>query len=111
MRLGCIIIPFLLSLAVEANGIMQADPRNPVCLMKTSMGDVYIELFANEAPKTVRNFIELAEGRKAFTDFKTDQKMKRPFYDGLIFHRVIEDPTSGLNFTPMHIWISFPLLL
>jgi len=67
------------------------DPSHPVAILKTSHGDIYIELFEKEAPKTVANFVELAEGRKEFTDPKTGKKAKRPFYDGLVFHRVIKD--------------------
>ena len=63
---------------------------NPVVIMKTSMGDIEIELFANEAPKTVENFVGLAEGTKEFTDIRTKEKVKRPFYDGIAFHRVID---------------------
>jgi peptidyl-prolyl cis-trans isomerase A (cyclophilin A) len=60
-------------------------------VIKTSVGDIRVELFAAEAPKTVRNFLELAEGRRQFTDTATGRKVKRPFYDGLIFHRVIKE--------------------
>ena len=66
-------------------------PENPIYIIKTSMGDIQIELFADKAPDTVNNFIGLAEGTKEFTDPKTGKKVKRPFYDGLIFHRVIKD--------------------
>ena len=48
-----------------------------------------MRLFEKEAPKTVANFVGLAEGSKEFTDARTRQKVKRPFYDGLNFHRVI----------------------
>ncbi|MEW6673112.1 MAG: peptidylprolyl isomerase [Thermodesulfobacteriota bacterium] len=65
--------------------------KNPVCVLKTSSGDIRIELFAGEAPETVKNFIELAEGRKAYTDPNTRTKVKKHFYDNLIFHRVIKD--------------------
>lgn len=66
-------------------------PRaNPVLVMKTSMGEIHLELFATEAPETVKNFIGLAHGTKEFTDAKTREKTKRPFFDGLIFHRVIK---------------------
>ena len=58
---------------------------------ETSEGKVVFRLFENEAPKTVRNFIELAEGKKEFTDVATGEKVKRPFYDKLTFHRVIPD--------------------
>ena len=65
--------------------------KNPVALMKTSHGDVQIELFSGEAPKTVKNFIELAEGKKEWTDPVSRKKVKRPLYDGLVFHRVIKN--------------------
>lgn len=56
---------------------------------QTSQGDIVCRLFEKEAPKTVANFVDLAEGKKEFTDSKTSQKTKRPFYDNLGFHRVI----------------------
>ena len=49
-----------------------------------------IKLFADVAPKTVANFVGLAEGTKAWKDPVTGQSVSRPFYDGLTFHRVIE---------------------
>src|SRR6201984_3120955 len=55
----------------------------------TSQGTIVVRLFEKEAPQTVSNFVGLAEGTKEFRDPKTGQKVKRPFYDGLIFHRVI----------------------
>ncbi len=58
-------------------------------ILETSQGSIVCRLFEKEAPKTVENFIGLAEGTKEFTDPKTGQKTKRPFYDGLAFHRVI----------------------
>lgn len=58
---------------------------------ETTKGNFKIKLFADKAPKTVENFVGLAEGTKEWTDPKTGQKVKRPFYDGLIFHRVIPD--------------------
>jgi peptidyl-prolyl cis-trans isomerase A (cyclophilin A) len=59
--------------------------------MKTSMGTLKIELFNDLAPKTVDNFLGLAKGEKEWTDPKSGSKVKKPFYDGLIFHRVIKD--------------------
>jgi peptidyl-prolyl cis-trans isomerase A (cyclophilin A) len=56
----------------------------------TSEGSFTIRLFEDEVPKTVANFVGLAEGTKEWTDPKNGQKVKRPYYDGLIFHRVIE---------------------
>jgi len=75
----------------KSEKITTEKPENPVILMKTNMGDIYIELFKSEAPKTVANFMELAAGEKEFTDIKTGEKVKRPFYDGLTFHRVIDE--------------------
>jgi peptidyl-prolyl cis-trans isomerase A (cyclophilin A) len=56
----------------------------------TSEGSFRIRLFDDKVPNTVANFVGLAEGTKEFVDPKTGQKAKRPFYDGLIFHRVID---------------------
>lgn len=66
------------------------DPKNPVVKMETSKGDIYIELYEQDAPETVANFIGLSEGTKEFTDPNTKAKVTRPFYDGLVFHRVID---------------------
>src|SRR5438309_8778953 len=57
--------------------------------LKTSMGDIVIQLFEDKAPKTVANFIGLASGTKEWTDPKTGEKVKKPLYNGTIFHRVI----------------------
>jgi peptidyl-prolyl cis-trans isomerase A (cyclophilin A) len=59
-------------------------------LFSTSEGDFKIRLFDEDVPNTVANFAGLAEGSKEFTDPKTGKKAKRPFFDGLIFHRVID---------------------
>lgn len=59
-------------------------------LFTTSEGSFKVRLFDEEAPTTVANFIGLAEGTKEFTDPKTGKNTTRPFYDGLIFHRVID---------------------
>ena len=56
----------------------------------TSEGIFTIELYEREAPLTVANFIGLAEGTKEWTDPKTNQKVKRPYYNDVIFHRVID---------------------
>ncbi|MDT8399600.1 MAG: peptidylprolyl isomerase [Pseudomonadales bacterium] len=63
---------------------------NPLIEMDTSMGKLIIELFPKEAPLTVANFLGLAEGTKAFMDPTSGESIMRPFYDGLIFHRVID---------------------
>ena len=58
--------------------------------LKTSKGDVVVHLFPNHAPKTVANFVGLAEGTQEYTDPQTGQKTTGRFYDGLNFHRVID---------------------
>jgi len=68
-----------------------AATTNPIVIMKTSAGDIELELFADEAPKTVQNFLDLAEGKKEFRDPKTKQMVKRRYFDGLKFHRVIKN--------------------
>jgi peptidyl-prolyl cis-trans isomerase A (cyclophilin A) len=57
----------------------------------TSEGNFTVRLFDQEVPTTVANFVGLADGSKEWTDPKSGQKVKRPYYDGLIFHRVIAD--------------------
>lgn len=57
--------------------------------LKTSMGEIVVQLFDDKAPKTVANFVGLATGTKEWTDPKTGEKVKRPLYNGTIFHRVI----------------------
>ena len=57
--------------------------------LETSKGTIVCILFDKQAPKTVENFVGLAKGTKEWTDPKTRQKMKKPLYDGTIFHRVI----------------------
>jgi peptidyl-prolyl cis-trans isomerase A (cyclophilin A) len=57
---------------------------------QTSVGTFRVELFADRAPATVANFVGLADGTKEWTDPSSLQRVKRPFYDGLRFHRVID---------------------
>ena len=88
-----ILFVLLLSLNFAAAAPLTAgdNQKNPVCVIKTSSGDILLELFAKEAPETVKNFIALAEEQKADTDPNTRAKVKKHFYDNLIFHRVIKD--------------------
>ncbi|MCW2549803.1 MAG: Peptidylprolyl isomerase [Mycobacterium sp.] len=58
--------------------------------LQTSKGDIRIHLFPNHAPKTVENFVGLADGSKEWTDPATRQKVTgRSLYAGTVFHRVI----------------------
>ncbi len=55
----------------------------------TTLGTFVIKLHETEAPVTVRNFVDLALGRKLWKDPKTGARVRRPLYNGLTFHRVI----------------------
>ncbi|XDD51757.1 peptidylprolyl isomerase [Leptospira sp. WS92.C1] len=67
-------------------------PEKPAvyAIFLTTQGNLTVELFDQDAPKTVQNFIDLAQGEKEFLA-RNGQKVKKPFYDGLTFHRVIKD--------------------
>lgn len=69
----------------------QTFPSEPglYAAFNTTEGRIVVKLFEKEAPVTVRNFTALARGLREFTDPKTGEKVKRPFYNGLTFHRVI----------------------
>ncbi len=97
---------------LAASAFAQAPPAAPspgaaerepglYATMQTSMGNIVLRLYENEAPITVRNFVDLQLGRKTFMDPKTGQRVRRPFYNGIQFHRVIDgfmiqagDPTA-----------------
>lgn len=70
-------------------------------VLHTNRGDITIELFGNEAPETVENFVGLARGDKQYSTDNASGAKEGPFYDGAIFHRVINgfmiqggDPTG-----------------
>ena len=84
---------FLMALLVAAwsgTGAEAQEKKGPLyATLKTSMGDIVIQLFEDKAPKTVANFVGLATGTKEWMDPKTQSKVKKPLYNGTIFHRVI----------------------
>jgi peptidyl-prolyl cis-trans isomerase A (cyclophilin A) len=57
--------------------------------LHTSAGDINVNLYGNHAPKTVKNFVDLATGAKEWTDPRTGKRTTERLYDGTIFHRVI----------------------
>jgi cyclophilin family peptidyl-prolyl cis-trans isomerase len=81
--------------APKATAAKTVDPAKPVrepglyATITTSMGTIVAQLFEKQSPITVKNFVDLARGTKAWVDPATRQKVKRPLYNGLIFHRVI----------------------
>jgi peptidyl-prolyl cis-trans isomerase A (cyclophilin A) len=64
-------------------------PDELYATLNTNFGPITLRLFPDHAPKTVRNFVELAEGTREWTDPKTRVKGAKKLYDGTIFHRVI----------------------
>lgn len=62
-----------------------------VATLHTSLGDIKVNLLANHAPKTVANFIGLSTGQIEWTHPGTGKVSKDPLYDGVIFHRIIDD--------------------
>jgi peptidyl-prolyl cis-trans isomerase A (cyclophilin A) len=57
--------------------------------LQTSQGDIDVRLLPNHAPKTVRNFVELAKGEREWTNPATGERSSTPLYDGTVFHRVL----------------------
>jgi len=95
----------LMAQAPEAPKAEEAKPAREnglYAVMTTSQGVITLRLFEKEAPITVRNFTGLIRGTKDFRDPKTGQMVKRPFFTGVTFHRVIPgfmiqggDPTAS----------------
>ena len=78
-----------------------------VASIKTSLGELRCELYEDKTPQTVLNFVGLARGLKSFKDGASGEWVKRPFYDGIEFHRVIPqfmaqvgDPTGTGRYNP-----------
>ncbi len=59
--------------------------------LKTNRGAIEVRLFPDHAPRTVQNFVGLAEGTIEWTDPRTGRKAATPLYDGTVFHRVISN--------------------
>jgi peptidyl-prolyl cis-trans isomerase A (cyclophilin A) len=65
-------------------------PRDvPTATLRTNHGDIVLNLFSDQAPKTVANFVGLAEGTKEYRDSQTGKPTTGKYFDGLTFHRVI----------------------
>jgi len=76
-------------LLVPPNAANSDTSKQPWAILHTERGAVVIELFERYVPKSVKHFIDLATGAREWTDPKTKQKVKRPLYDGLTFHRIL----------------------
>lgn len=75
--------------------------KTATAILHTNRGDISIDLFGNHAPQTVDNFVGLAKGTKEYSERNASGGEEGPFYDGAIFHRVIDgfmiqggDPTG-----------------
>lgn len=77
--------------APSVNQLLNLKPNQKMyATIKTNLGDIKIELYPDKAPQTVANFVGLSEGTLAWTDPKTGTSVKKPLYNGTIFHRVIK---------------------
>src|SRR5215475_6603441 len=65
----------------------EADMADQQAVLKTNRGDITINLFPDQAPETVANFVGLAEGTKEYRD--DAGRSGERYYDGLTFHRII----------------------
>ena len=88
---GCVIALVVLAYFIFGRKNFMKNKSDVYAVLETNHGTVKIKLFYQEVPKTVQNFIDLVEGKKEFTDPFTHAQVKKKFYDGLIFHRVIPD--------------------
>ncbi len=99
-RMNRTAIALALTAALLAPGASAQTPSKPAtkdkkmtgemyATFKTSIGDIVVKLFPEKAPKTVENFVGLAEGTKEWKDPRSGQPVKKALYDGTVFHRVI----------------------
>jgi peptidyl-prolyl cis-trans isomerase A (cyclophilin A) len=90
IALATLIVGFTAT-AYSAESAAKAWEKTPglYAIFDTNMGKIVCSLFEKESPIGVANFVGLAQGTKEFKDMKTGKMLKKPFYDGLIFHRVI----------------------
>jgi peptidyl-prolyl cis-trans isomerase A (cyclophilin A) len=79
------------STATPAAPAMTAAKYGPgvYALFTTNQGNFIARLFDKDAPNTVQNFVGLAEGKKQWKDPKTGRLIRRPYYNNVLFHRVI----------------------
>ena len=83
------------------DGEVTSPLQTATATLHTNRGDIVISLFGNHAPKTVENFVGLAQGTKEYKTQNAKGETSGPFYDGAVFHRVIDgfmiqggDPTG-----------------
>jgi peptidyl-prolyl cis-trans isomerase A (cyclophilin A) len=95
--IGIYILAFILtafsfnSKAAGKKSVEVKKDKTYIVVFETNQGNFKAKLKPDVAPKTVENFVGLADGTKEWKDPKTGKMVKKPFYDGLTFHRVIPD--------------------
>jgi cyclophilin family peptidyl-prolyl cis-trans isomerase len=92
----CLALTALCSSALASADLTTAtaameDPSHPLMLMRSSRGDIYIELFPESAPRNVANFIALAEATVEMFDVNSGQTVLPHYYDGKTFHRILRN--------------------
>jgi peptidyl-prolyl cis-trans isomerase A (cyclophilin A) len=87
IRLAALLVALLALTAVSSEGKNKMEKL--YATFDTSMGKIVCELYPEEAPQTVINFVGLAKGIQKWTDPRTSQVVKKSLYEGTIFHRVI----------------------
>lgn len=86
---ACYLTPLLaMADASSARSVME-DPGNPLMLISTSRGDIFLEMLRQEAPNNVQHFMSLAAGEIEILDAVTNTGLRPRYYDGMRFHRVI----------------------
>jgi len=90
-KLLLLIVIGMIMFSIQAAELYKPTESGTFAVFVTSKGNIVVKLNEIDTPKTAANFVGLAEGTKEWTDPKTNKPVKRPFYNGLIFHRVIKD--------------------
>ncbi|WP_240274430.1 peptidylprolyl isomerase [Mycobacterium ulcerans] len=85
----------------DCDSVTNSPIQTATATLRTNRGDIKVALFGNHAPKTVANFVGLAQGTKEYSAQNASGSTSGPFYDGAVFHRVIRgfmiqggDPTG-----------------
>ncbi len=91
LLLALAIVPAALVAQTFDEGPELDSSKDYYAAMVTSMGTLKLKLFPDKAPVTVKNFVNLAEGTREFTDPRNGQKAKRPYFNGTVFHRCIQE--------------------
>lgn len=91
----------LTGVMADCDAVTTSPIQTATATLHTNRGDIKIALFGNHAPKTVANFVGLAQGTKEYSTQNASGSTAGPFYDGAVFHRVISgfmiqggDPTG-----------------